>query len=94
MTKSTSEMTVPTVHLNGTGKAGLLEQQREVWNAAEALLRALAKATPHGRDYYPQGPDALTAAQAEHHEACKLVRELSTRAEARIFAISQQGKRT
>jgi len=48
----------PTIHLNGTNREDLLEQRLAVARACSNLREALAKATPHGRDYYLQGPDA------------------------------------
>jgi hypothetical protein len=59
-------MITPTIHLNGTSQDALLEQ---VTAAATAVFRAcvaLNQASPHGRDYYPQGENAFTQARAEH----------------------------
>lgn len=61
-------MMVPTVHLNGTSRDELLNQIRDAHQAVGAAMDALRKATPHGRDYYPQGPDAILSAQAEHED--------------------------
>ena len=69
-------MKVPTVHLNGTSKAALLEQ---AYSAAEALTRALdalAEASPNGRDYYPQGDGALAQALTEHRQRVEAVRRV------------------
>lgn len=59
-------LTVPTVHLNGTGQKGLLEQLETAISAVDAATDAVAQAAPHGRDYYVQGPDAYSKARAEH----------------------------
>jgi len=59
-------LTMPSVHLNGTG---LEEQRRQVNEARMAVTdahRALCCACPSPRDYYPQGPDAYERARAEH----------------------------
>ena len=53
-----TKMLTPTIHLNGTSKQDLLEQQKEILNATRDLLQVMRRATPNGRDYYPQGPDA------------------------------------
>ena len=55
-------MKIPTIHRNGTPWKALLEPiikaGREVRRAEEALRAAW----PNGRDYYPQGPEALPEA--------------------------------
>jgi ferredoxin len=43
--------TMPVVSLNGSGKDNLLDQQRAVGEALEALTTTLRAAWPHGRDY-------------------------------------------
>jgi hypothetical protein len=58
-------MVTPTVHLNGTSRADLLYQATGAAGAVQRAQRALAEAWPHGRDYYPQGPEALGAAEAQ-----------------------------
>jgi len=58
-------MKTPTLHLNGTSGQELREQ---LALAVEAIVRAqekLMQAMPHGRDYYPQGNDAIFQAQSE-----------------------------
>jgi hypothetical protein len=59
-------MIFPTVHLNGTSKEALIDDLTRAYTALTSALTALALAEPNGRDYYPQGPDALKTAQAEH----------------------------
>lgn len=58
--------THPSVHLNGTSVEALLEQNRKVSRALRTTLEAMSEAAPHGRDYYPQGSEALGKAMAEH----------------------------
>jgi hypothetical protein len=62
-------MMTPTIHLNGTSAADLLDGYAEaagcVRDAIDAMHRA---ATPNGRDYYPQGPGAIEQAMAEHRD--------------------------
>ena len=61
-------MMLPTIHLNGTSREGLREQTRRAHEAATALRQALMEMMPHGRDYYPQGEDAIHVAVIEHGE--------------------------
>jgi hypothetical protein len=68
-----SEMT-PTIHLNGTGRDALLRQVLDAAHAVDAAFEALCGMEPHGRDYYPQGPQAFRRAQNEHSERIEAVR--------------------
>lgn len=59
-------MTLPTIHLNGTSLQALMDANDKAYRALGEAMEALAQAAPNGRDYYPQGPDALRAAISEH----------------------------
>jgi hypothetical protein len=59
-------MIKPTIHLNGSSADQLFEQLSDAIGAAYRLLDALSLAAPNGRDYYPQGPDALKLATVAH----------------------------
>lgn len=61
-------MTKPTVHMNGTGADDLVEGFCEGYRAIGEAMETLAKHGPNGRDYYPQGPEAVSAAIAEHRD--------------------------
>jgi hypothetical protein len=69
-------MTKPTIHLNGTAAADLLKQYRSAYAAVSDAIEAICKASPHGRDYYPQGTDAINNAQSEHWERVAKLREV------------------
>ncbi len=61
-------MEYPTVHLNGTSKQALLDQQIDAINALRAAKAAIMFAAPHSRDYYVKadGANAYSRAVAEH----------------------------
>ena len=59
-------MRIPTVHLNGTSKRQLLHQFAESAIAIQNAMDVLSYNAPHGRDYYPQGEEAIEEALAEH----------------------------
>lgn len=59
-------MMLPTVHLNGTSRASLIEQYHEAYMKLQEALVALRKLDVNARDYYPQGPDAYRQANLEH----------------------------
>lgn len=62
---------LPTVHLNGSGRAPLSEQYHNAYMAVHAAIVALREAAPHDRDYYIQGPDAGPQARREHEARIK-----------------------
>ena len=75
-------MILPTIHRNGTSKADLFDRYWTALLAVEAAIDAVAQTGPNGRDYYPQGDDALRQAQAAHQDRLKrlhaIVLELDT----------------
>lgn len=79
-------MMKPTIHLNGTSKAALLEDWEKAHEALNLALRLLCQAAPNGRDYYPQGPDAIHKAQIEHtervHRVNSVIKELEELSES------------
>jgi len=74
--KLTSELTKPTIHMNGTSREALLEDFVKVIDALNVAMEALQKSGPNGRDYYPQGDGALRKAQNEHLARMKKLKEV------------------
>lgn len=58
----------PTVHMNGTSRAELTEQLCDAMSAIRDAIKAVQNAAPNGRDYYPQGPQAIGIATGQHTE--------------------------
>jgi ABC-type transporter Mla subunit MlaD len=75
---------IPTVHLNGTSADELVEQLCAVSNKLVDAIYALRGAAPNGRDFYPQGPDALNKAIAEH--SARVTKLLDLKAEIDTLA--------
>lgn len=69
-------MQLPTIHLNGSSREALKLPLCEASNNIFDAIRALAEATPNGRDYYPQGPEALARATAEHTARLRKLEEV------------------
>jgi hypothetical protein len=69
-------MSIPTVHLNGTSRDSLVKQRVNIIDALLDVENAISQAWPHGRDFYPQGPDALSAAQRVWHARANIVSDL------------------
>lgn len=86
--------TLPTVHLNGTSVESLLEQNEQVQRALRATLEAMSLAAPHGRDYYPQGNEALGKALEEHKARVDLIQGLLVGYRTqRAHLLAEQAKR-
>jgi hypothetical protein len=71
----------PVVHLNGSGQEALETQWRDVVLAMQEATRALRRAAPNARDYYPRGDDAFERARrafAELTEALACVEAACT----------------
>lgn len=66
-------MMIPTVHLNGTSKQELMQQIRDAYDALFVALEKMRQMTPHGRDYYVQGPEAGQKAREEHEVRIKML---------------------
>jgi hypothetical protein len=62
-------LSVPTIHLNGSNGTTLFEQISAIREALATALDVMGQAAPHGRDYYVQkiaGDDAYGKARREH----------------------------
>lgn len=88
-------LTTPTIHLNGTSRESLMDSLMNAGAAIKKAIRALQEAAPHGRDYYPQGPDVYRKAVAEYEERIdkltSVVQDISIMLEA-IDAAPGQGR--
>lgn len=66
-------LTLPTIHLNGTSKAELFETYFTALDAIASARVALQASAPNGRDYYPQGDNAIRQATADHVARLRLL---------------------
>jgi len=66
-------MQLSTIHLNGTSKEALVKALCDASEALEAAYQSLKQTTPNGRDYYPQGNQALKVALDEHDSRLRRV---------------------
>jgi len=83
---------VPTVHLNGTGKQGLVEPLRAALSALRAASRAVESAAPNARDYYPQGAGAYEIAAKEHASRLAKIASIMDEVSAMWEGIENQGR--
>ena len=82
-------MQLPTIHLNGTSATGLIMNLADASEALDAAYEALKRTAPNGRDYYPQGPAALTQAEEEHRRRLLAVDSVKAEVDALIVAIDR-----
>ena len=88
-------MTFPTIHMNGTSADDLLETYRNALDALSDAQDALAECGPNGRDYYPQGAEAISAAQAEHWKRRKMLTAIHDEIqELAVFCMNAIDERT
>jgi hypothetical protein len=66
----------PTIHLNGTGKETLLEELATALDGIATALHTVSQMTVHGRDYYPQGPQAYQVARIEQERRLRMLMEI------------------
>lgn len=78
-------MMIPTLHLNGTSRTELIKQLTDAGHALALAIDALGNASPHGRDYYPQGPDAFRHRGAAPRPLLVLPSRLRDRAQPRAL---------
>jgi hypothetical protein len=83
----------PIVHNNGTGAQSLVEQSRTVYQLLQQAMDAMAKARPHGRDYYTsEDPDAFVKARAAHDVQMVIVHNVAERYCDYALAIQKAAK--
>jgi hypothetical protein len=66
-------MTIPTIHPNGTSRDTLIDALCAASSALDKAYAALKQTAPNGRDYYPQGADAMDSATREHMDRLRRV---------------------
>ena len=70
-------LSVPSVHLNGSGKKHLLGALEHAGSALWEAIKALEGTAPNGRDYYPQGNSAFRKAQSEYQDRAKRLKSVA-----------------
>ena len=78
-------LTLPTVHMNGTGARSLTEQYLQAANAVTLAIQDCQQSAPNGRDYYVQDGETLPIAGEEHWD--RIQRLESVREELNVLAL-------
>lgn len=91
MTKSKDDLTIPTLHLNGSG----FENLNRDYRAALAKLREAREAlpVPHGRDYYVQDDGAFKRARAQFEAQRRRIEEVEEELSGILLGVIEQHRR-
>jgi len=82
------ELTVPTLHLNGSGYDNLNPQYRGALEALRTARQALP--VPHGRDYYVQEDGAFEKARAQFEAQLHKLEEVEEELSGILLGILEQ----
>ena len=84
-----SSLTVPTVHLNGTGRKTLQEDYFRAYRALDDALEAFYKIEFNARDYYVQEDGAFYKARAERDCELKRFAQIKEYLEAHLMSLGE-----
>ncbi len=76
MSQPVAEITLPTIHMNGTGIATLVETYEAAAHALDDFIGAWGQTEFNARDYYPQEPEAWNRAVAQREAMSARIREV------------------
>ena len=85
-------MTIPTIHMNGTSMESLVADMLIAYTALGDAVSSMKTSGPNGRDYYPQGPDAINQAVKEHWDRIRRVEDVRVELEQWLIAVQDGGK--
>lgn len=84
------KLTTPTLHLNGSSYADLMEPLNAAYQALGDAQQALERCWPNARDYYPQGPTAAGQANIQHNKRFKAISDIMSEIDAMREAVQDQ----
>jgi hypothetical protein len=87
MSQTTKTIQCPMIHMNGTSAVDLLKGLEDAYSAVGVALDSMRNIVPNGRDFYPLGPEAMEAAQAQHRDRALRLHNVREELEAIIGAI-------
>ena len=83
-------LTFPTIHLNGSAPAHLIEDYAEAHNAVRVAMEKVAGTGPNKRDYYTQDEGAWIKARQEHQARLERLRQVCEELQALAENIQEQ----
>jgi hypothetical protein len=84
---------IPTIHMNGTSRGELEHQLRSAIMSLHNARIALSGTSPNGRDYYPQGNEAIQIADRAHMARLEKLDEVVEELRAIWDGIQEQGRK-
>ena len=87
-----TNLVTPTIHNNGTDGQELLLQVLRILDSLDLVQAAMREASPHARDYYPQGSNATEEARKAYYERYAEVNVMLEEFQALAFAIDAQNE--
>ena len=85
-----TDITIPTIHLNGSSKQTLMDDLLAAHKAIEVAIDKMRACAPNGRDYYIKGEGVIMKAQDEHWERCRKLQEVCDELMEIAVGIDQQ----
>lgn len=86
-----THLITPTINLNGSSVADLVDPRLEAIDHLLDAVEALRKVTPNGRDY-PAATERCLDDRSEHYRRMGLIAELREQLYAEAVAIKRQGE--
>jgi hypothetical protein len=83
-----TQVVLPIVHLNGTGKDDLILTRQACVDALEEARRKLREMAPNGRDYYPEA-GRMDKALTQHARRQEALWTVQQEIEAEIVVLDQ-----
>ena len=84
-----ADLTLPTVHLNGSGRERLLTGYHTAYKLLCAASDSFSEIEFNARDYYVQGDNAFNKARTERDNARAHIGALKTYLEAHLLHLSE-----
>jgi hypothetical protein len=84
-----TDLTLPSIHLNGTSRKMLAEGYHNAYVAVQGAIRSFAEIEMNGRDYYPQGNDAYPKARTERDVQLAYLRSVRDYLEAHLIHLGE-----
>lgn len=89
--KSNTDLTIPTLHLNGSGYDNLYKDYRAAIEAVQEARRALP--VPHGRDYYVAEDGAFEKAREQFQAQRRKLDEIEEELSGILLGVIEQHRR-
>ena len=84
-----TDLTLPSIHLNGTGRKMLDADYTAAYHALQTAIRAFQSIELNGRDYYPQGPNAYSEARQQRDAQLQHLSEVQYYLEAHLMHLGE-----